>query len=97
MGSLPALDGTFGFAKGVWNMLRDGGTWAVPRSGLIYQKREDEKTLALISRMPWFEGMPIPADELRTYQDDDHEGVERIFRAISIDVVDHTDREEDDE
>lgn len=85
--TFPAVDGTHGFARGVWNMLRDGGTWAVPRSGLVYQKREDAKQLALISRMPWMEGMPFPEEHLHSFQDDDHEGVEKIFAAIGIRVT----------
>jgi hypothetical protein len=97
MGSFPALDGTFGFAKGVWNMLRDRGVWTVPRCGLIYQKREGENVLALIERMPWDEGMPLAAEELREFQDDDHEGIGQIFNAIGITVVDHTDGKGHDE
>ena len=88
--SLPALDGAHGFAKGVWNMLTDGGVWTIPRSGLVYQKREDMNELALISRMPWTEGMPFPEEHLLDFQEDDHDGVRKLFGAVGIGVVDST-------
>lgn len=82
-----SIDGTHGFARGVWNMLKDGGIWGVPRCGLVYRKREGEKKLVLVDRMPWSEEMPIAEAELREFQDDDHKGIEAIFSVIGVEVV----------
>lgn len=84
---LGSIDGTHGFARGVWNMLRDGGAWTVPRCGLIYRKREEDKQLVLVARLPWSEGMPFSPESLEAFQDEDHEGIEAIFRSIGVQVV----------
>lgn len=39
-----------------FGMMANHGTWAVPRSGLIFTKT-DENTLTLTARMPWNEGI----------------------------------------
>jgi hypothetical protein len=84
---ISSLDGSGGFATGLWNMLSDGGVWTVPRCGLVYRKNEVERRLELIARMPWFSGMPIPREELQEFQADDHEGIVRLFSSIKVEVV----------
>ena len=57
--------------------IRIGGTWAVPRSGMIFKKTMNGFTL--ISRMPWTDeleqaardgaNVPKSAEELAAYQE----------------------------
>jgi hypothetical protein len=51
-----------------WDMLTDGGSWGLPASGLIFQKREAARELVLIDAMPHMPEMPISADELLARQ-----------------------------
>ena len=66
----------------------EGGTWGVPRSGLIFVR--EGPALALTARMPWMEGMPEGAEELHTYQQGDYELIKQHFEAAGIPVVDRT-------
>ena len=80
-------------------MMANRGTWAVPRSGLIFTK-EDENTLTLTARMPWNEGIahsaqlgadvPKTQQELESYQLSDFEVIASHFRAAGITVRDNT-------
>jgi hypothetical protein len=90
VGRIGSIDGSGGFARGVWTMLRDGGVWTVPRCGLLYQKHEEEMKLALVSRLPWSEGMPFEPDELREFQDYDHEQIGKLFGSVGVEVVEAT-------
>ena len=75
--------------------MRDGGVWAVPRSGLLFTRKGDE--LELTARMPFTdelqaaadEGLDVPADEatLRAYQDDDFLMIQRHFKQAGITVT----------
>jgi hypothetical protein len=73
------------WARSVWRMLVEGGTWGVPRTGLMFQKRDDK--LCLVGRMPHEPALPITAEELRERQDFDIDGVTRMFAQIGIEVV----------
>jgi len=73
------------WARSVWRMLVDGGTWGVPRTGLIFRKEGD--LFRLILRAPWQEGMSRTAEEWREHQDFDVDGVTRMFAQIGIEVV----------
>ena len=75
----------------MWRMLRDGGTWAVPRSGLIFQKRSGK--LVLIQALPWMPGMAdeegyalTDADDLLLYQRNDYETIKFYFNEAKIEV-----------
>jgi hypothetical protein len=72
------------WSRRTFAMLNEGGVWGVPRSGLVFQKRGAE--LVLIDRMPWAEGMPLTAEELRTYQDEDFALIRDRFVAAGIQV-----------
>ena len=74
------------WCRDIFDKLCDGGSWGVPRSGLLFRKRGN--TLVLVGRMPWVEGMPMTAKELRAGQDEDMEGAVVHFGAAGINVVD---------
>jgi hypothetical protein len=69
--------------------MRDGAFWHVPRSMLVYRKKDN--TLTLIERGP----MP-PSDGAMTedvwagYQRDDHANTKRVFEAAGFVVYDET-------
>ena len=86
------------WSRNLFNSLRDGGTWGVPRSGLVFQRRG--KTLHLIARMPFDEelaaaaraGHDVPADAaaLRRYQDQDFAAIRDRFAVAGIGVFEAT-------
>jgi hypothetical protein len=67
-----------------FNMLAEGGTWGVPRSGLIYVKRGDR--LVLQARMPHDQTMPITKEQLDKQQRTDIELIRKHFGAAGITV-----------
>lgn len=69
-------------------MLKDGGAWGVPRSGLIYRKRGN--ALVLVERMPHVAGMPITAAQLAEQQQSDADSTREHFTAAGIEVKDET-------
>ena len=73
----------------IFNMLAEGGEWAVPRNGLIFQKKSG--SLVLVARMPYDTPMPLSASELRAYQDDDYAAIKRHFEVAGISVTDSLD------
>jgi hypothetical protein len=72
------------WSRNHFHMLADGGTWGVPRSGLIWTKRGDE--LVLLARMPWVKEMPITADQLKEQQDADISSISEHMRAAGVRV-----------
>ena len=70
-----------------WTIMADGGTWAVPRSGLIFRKDEGDQTLTLIRQMPWDEQMPMSEGELEAYQESDFTVIREHFAAAGITVT----------
>jgi hypothetical protein len=68
--------------------LADGGSWGVPRSGLIFTKRGDR--LELTARMPHDPAMPITPLRLRRQQQHEFLNIKRHFAAAGIAVVDLT-------
>lgn len=81
-----------------FNMMRDGGTWAVPRSGLIFTRRGNE--LHLTAKMPFMQemadaardGRDVPAtrEELESHQQQDFDCIAREFRRAGIETIDKT-------
>jgi len=65
-------------------MLRDGGVWGVPRSGLVFQRRGDE--LVLIDRMPHTEEMPVTSEQLAEQQHRDIAVITAHFGAAGVTV-----------
>ena len=76
------------WCKNVFNSLRDGGTWGVPRSGLVYNKREGK--LVLTAFMPWMPEMTgtITPSQLLEQQRSDHESNKRHFADAGITIED---------
>lgn len=73
------------WSRNTWQMIAESGTWAVPRSGLVFQKREGK--LHLIEMMPHMPGMPLNEKELRTYQDEDFDSIQEEFAKVGVEVV----------
>jgi hypothetical protein len=69
-----------------FRILADGGSWAVPRSGMIFVKRG--KRLELAVCMPHDPAMPCSKEELREQQRNEFKNIKRYFKAAGIDVVD---------
>jgi hypothetical protein len=85
------------WSRNLFNTLSLNATWAVPRSGLIFQKVSLFE-LALSRVMPWSDamgqgyqrGMDVPSSEkeLRRYQQLDFETIASRFKAAGVDVTD---------
>jgi hypothetical protein len=80
-----------------FDFIRVGGTWAIPRSGLILRKADDH-TWELELLMPWTEemgkgfayGMDVPPDKehLLEFQRDDFQTLVEAHAAAGIEVTD---------
>lgn len=75
------------WCRNIWAMIADGGVWAVPRSGLVFRKDEQARTWTVAERMPHDPAMPISADELRTYQDEEVGAIRQRFASIGVEVI----------
>lgn len=86
------------WSRNLFNSLRDGGTWGVPRSGLVFCRRGD--ALHLVTRIPFTDDMasaaaagrdvPPDARALRAYQDADMALIRSRFEEAGIKIVDAT-------
>ena len=65
-------------------MIRDGGAWAVPSLGLIFNKRGSD--LVLVARLPHDPAMPITAEELVRQQEQMFQDTVENFGAAGIAV-----------
>jgi hypothetical protein len=72
-------------------MMRVGGVWGIPRSGLIFT-RTDETTLTLTDRMPYMDGMEelLTPAQLDEQQDEEYTACAEHFRAAGVTVLDAT-------
>lgn len=81
------------WSRNLISTLSIGGTWMVPRSGLIFSKT-GEKELTLISKMPFMpemagaaaDGGDVPAtkEALEEYQQEDFNVIARHFLAAGV-------------
>ena len=69
-----------------FDIVSEGGAWAVPRSGLIFSKQDGKFVLTL--RMPHSPDMPMTPEELRVYQQGEFELIRRKFAEAGIEVID---------
>ena len=69
-------------------MIKDGGTWAIPRSGMIFTKRGNN--LVLTAAMPWEPGMPCTPEELTEQQTRELEECREHFGAAGVTVTSET-------
>ncbi len=68
-------------------LIREGGVWMVPRSGMIFTKREGRLVLTVeMPYMPEMEGT-ITAEQLREQQDAEFETIREHFAAAGIEVI----------
>ena len=72
------------WSRNHFRMMSDGGTWAVPRTGLMFRRRGD--TLVLNARMPHDPAMPITAAQLDEQQRGEFESIKEHFQAAGIKV-----------
>ena len=73
-----------------FQMLKIGGIWGVPRSGLVFT-RTGEKTLALTEVMPHNPSMPVTPRELFEAQAADFQAIQGYMKAAGITTYDATD------
>ena len=78
------------WSQNLFSSLADGGVWGVPRSGLIFQKRDDK--LILTERMPFAEDMPPTKEKFAMQQEADYKEIKRVFEMAGITV----EREDED-
>ena len=72
------------WCQATFNMIAEGGTWGVPRSGLLFERRGTK--LVLVNVMPLDE---IPEDEresLAAYQREDYRIIKEQFEFVGIPV-----------
>ena len=74
------------WCRWMFELLNDGGEWAVPRSGLIFTKRADK--FVLTAEMPWMPEMTgtITREQLREQQDTEFASIRDHFAAAGITV-----------
>jgi hypothetical protein len=76
------------WSRDQYDIIRVGGVWGVPRSGLMFTKRDG--WLELTARMPYSPLMPLTAEQLREQQQNDFDIIQRYFAAAGIPVIDKT-------
>lgn len=72
------------WCQGIFDMVKEGGVWGVPRSGIVFTKRGDK--LVLTELMPHDDTMPITAEKLRAYQQDDYQNIKAHFESAGIPI-----------
>jgi hypothetical protein len=71
----------------MFSMLALAGTWAVPRSGLIFHKASiNPPILKLLMTMPYDPDMPVDENELLEFQRADLEVIRDRFKLAGITV-----------
>jgi hypothetical protein len=73
------------WCRRTWSLMRDGGVWGIPRTGLLFKKLEAEKTLMLIDRF-----VPVIEEARpgwRELQEEDLEACREHFAVIGVEVV----------
>jgi hypothetical protein len=69
----------------LWDSLEEGGTWSIPRTGLIFRKQNGR--LRMIASMPYHPDMQMSMQELLEYQDGDFDSTKEQFGKIGVEVV----------
>jgi hypothetical protein len=73
------------WSRSMYNSLNEGGMWGVPRSGLIFTKRDGG--LVLVSQMPHIDGMDVTPEQLAEQQETEFDSIREHFAAAGIDVT----------
>jgi hypothetical protein len=76
------------WSKHLFSTIKEGGTWAVPRSGLIFKKSSG--SFILTNRMPWESGMSVGFKEFDNYQKEDYRLIAKHMKEAGIPVTDDT-------
>lgn len=71
------------------DMIRVGGVWGIPRSGLIFT-RTGENELTLTARMPWMPEMPVTREQLAQQQQEEYDETAEHMQAAGITIIDIT-------
>jgi hypothetical protein len=84
------------WSKNQWGRIREGGTWAVPRSGLIFKRTKDG--FDLLSIMPFLpeladaakagRDVPPDAEALWDCQRSDFQCIRKNFREAGLSITD---------
>lgn len=74
------------WCRSTFSLLKDGGCWAVPRSGLIFTRRGQE--LVWTARMPHDPAMSITPEQLKEQQDSEYAINKLNFEAAGIPMKD---------
>ena len=75
------------WSKNLYDKLKEGGSWVVPRSGLMFTKTSG--SFALTKLMPWDPLMAFGKEELSKYQQEDYAVIAKHMRAAGISVTDN--------
>jgi len=75
------------WCRQLWASLKDGGSWAIPRSGLIFVKQHGK--LVLTMSMPYDEAMAdvITPEQLKEQQDSDFNATVEHFGRVGVTVT----------
>jgi hypothetical protein len=73
------------WCRQMWNALKEGGRWGIPRSGLIFAKQNGQ--LVLVAAMPHMAEMPITAEQLKLQQDSDFNATVDRFGRVGVTVI----------
>jgi len=75
----------------LWNSMKDGGTWGIPRTGLMFRKDSERRALVLYMRMPHDPlVMEVTAEEVREHQDAELAATRDHFAQLGVEVLDET-------
>lgn len=72
------------WCRNLFESLREGGIWTVPRSGLVFTRKADR--LVLTEAMPYDRSMPITEAQMQEQQDSDFDSIRDHFAAAGITV-----------
>jgi hypothetical protein len=73
------------WCKRLFDGLKDGAIWGVPRSGMIFRRHGDK--LVWEEQMPHMADMPISATQLEEQQEREFESISAHFGAAGIKVL----------
>lgn len=71
------------WCKDQYELVSEHGTWAIPRSGLVFQKKEGK--FVLVSKLP-----AIASDtkkEWEQLQEEDYQSIKEHFKAAGIEIT----------
>jgi hypothetical protein len=76
------------WCRQVFRTLAEGGTWAIPRSALIWKKQGN--ALVLIGKMQYHRDLPMTEAEWIEHQQSDYDATKEEFEKAGFEVRDET-------